>query len=54
MGKKDIFRFEIAVNDLVDFQENEAAEELFGEPAYELQRKSAKIVRLNKFVEIDA
>lgn len=54
MGKEDIFGFQVTVDHLVLFQEDETAEELLGETSYEFQRKAAEVMTLDKLVEVHA
>jgi hypothetical protein len=52
MGKKDIFRLEITVNDALFLEQDETAEQLLRKASNKLQREAAEVVGLDKFVKI--
>ena len=54
MGKQNIFRFQIAMNDLVMVQQDETLKKLFSESPNELQRETSEVVCLDEFVQVHA
>lgn len=52
MRQKDILGLQIAVNDLVLFEQHQRAEKLSGHAPDNVQRESTERIRLDPFVEI--
>ena len=52
MAKQNIFGFQIAVNDLVLFEQVEGAEHLFGEASDEFDREPAEGIRLDELIKV--
>lgn len=52
MGKKDILRLKVAMDNSMLLQQQKAAQELLRKTADQFQGESTKAVRLDKFIEI--
>ena len=52
VNQEDIFRLQIAMNNLLRMQQDQCAKHLFRETTYELQVKASEVMRLDELVEI--
>ena len=52
VNQKDIFRLQIAMDNLLRMQQDQCAKHLFRETTYELQVKASEIMGLDKLVEV--
>jgi len=50
--KENVLRLQITVDDFVLLQQQQTAEELLGEPSYDLEGETSKGVRLDELVKI--
>ena len=54
MREQDVFGLQVAVDDALAFEQDEAVEDLLGEAADEFQREAGVVVQLDEFVEVHA
>lgn len=54
MCKENVLGLQVAVNDLMGFQQDQTTKKLLSKAADQLERKSAEVVTLDELVEIHA